>query len=382
MKILKYFKKFFPKFFVGIWLNHGRYHITTRKILSSGKINYDSFSFDKDVELDEMFKFLNKIQSQHFLTYIAVLDTGEFQGALPTVHFTDFPDFPEIKQYNDFDDILFKNHHLGWSVFSTISEMLHIQNIFKNVGVDFIFSPFLIPIVVKNRFSLSEECSLFIIAERDFNILAIFEHNQLLYGKYIRDVDQNEIIIEKTTQEIKEQGIVLDPLDTDIEKPEKFKHQSDSSFFDDEVSLDDDFYSSDNDFDLFDLDQNMENSTHSPLKKDDNKTEDDEFSAKLREIEDFVENELVEEELEAEKLKAELDINYQLILKAIKIGTKDFYGSSLYKSNFIQNCYILTNLRVENSFVQKIEDEFSFEVETLKVDLSELVIDLIGEELG
>ena len=204
------------------------------------------------------------------------------------------------------------------------------------------------------------------------------ELNSLLenWGEY------DEIIIEKTTQEIKEQGIVLDPLDTDIEKPEKFKHQSDSSFFDDEVSLDDDFYSSDNDFDLFDLDQNMENSTHSPLKKDDNKTEDDEFSAKLREIEDFVENELVEEELEAEKLKAELDINYQLILKAIKIGTKDFYGSSLYKSNFIQNCYILTNLRVENSFVQKIEDEFSFEVETLKVDLSELVIDLIGEELG
>ena len=32
--------------------------------------------------------------------------------------------------------------------------------------------------------------------------------------------------------------------------------------------------------------------------------------------------------------------------------------------------------------MQKIEDEFSFEVETLKVDLSELVIDLIGEELG
>ena len=194
-------------------------------------------------------------------------------------------------------------------------------------------------------------------------------HNVNANSIYVID-PQNESEYESTLEYINE-------LFTEADKEGKFEFASD-----DEVSLDDDFYSSDNDFDLFDLDQNMENSTHSPLKKDDNKTEDDEFSAKLREIEDFVENELVEEELEAEKLKAELDINYQLILKAIKIGTKDFYGSSLYKSNFIQNCYILTNLRVENSFVQKIEDEFSFEVETLKVDLSELVIDLIGEELG
>jgi hypothetical protein len=66
----------------------------------------------------------------------------------------------------------------------------------------------------------------------------------------------------------------------------------------------------------------------------------------------------------------------------MKLGTKDFYGNNLYSSNFIQNCYILTNLRVEGSFIQKIEDEFSFEVETIKIDLSELVIDLIGEELG
>ena len=388
MKILKYLKRFFPKFFVGIWLNHGRYHVTTRKILPSGKISYDNFSFDKDAELDKMFDFLNKIQSQHFLTYIAVLDVGEFQGALPTTRFTDFPKYPEIDQYNDFDDILFKNHSLGWSVFTTISEMLHVQNIFKNVGVDFIFSPFLIPIVVKNRFSLSEECSLFIIAEKDFNIFAIFENNKLLYGKYIRDIDQNEIIIESTKKEIEEQGIILDPLDTDIEKPERFKNQSDSSFFDDgldEVSLemeDENIYSLDDDFDLPDLNEKDNSNNKELLKKEDKEIEEDEFHAKLHEIEEFVENEFVEEEMEAEKLKAELDINYQLILKAMKLGTKDFYGNNLYSSNFIQNCYILTNLRVEGSFIQKIEDEFSFEVETIKIDLSELVIDLIGEELG
>ena len=383
MKILKFIERFFPKLFIGIWLNNGRYYLTSKKTLPSGKISIKNISFDKDAELEKMFDFLAKAQIENVVTYIGLIDNSKFQGAIPVVETKAYLWFSEINDYQDFDDILFKREREGWTLFSLKTEILQSQNIFKKAGLDFIFSPFLIPIAIQKRFQLPKNTSIFILAEKDLTIFSIFKGDKLLFGRYIDDVDLNEVFIEESKDEIEDNQLFqFDELDKNIDSSAKFKNQSDSTFFnEDEIELDD------LEIDQFDnldkRDKNLLDLDDLILKvEDDNRVRSE--AKGIEELQNFLDNDMKEENdfEETQQILGDMDLNYELIYQAIKTGVKTFYGNDIFESDFIENCYILTGLKISNSFIQQIEDEFSFETEKIRIELSELVVDLIGEELG
>jgi len=383
VKILKFIERFFPKLFIGIWLNNGRYYLTSKKTLPSGKISIKNISFDKDAELEKMFDFLAKAQIENVVTYIGLIDNSKFQGAIPVVETKAYLWFSEINDYQDFDDILFKREREGWTLFSLKTEILQSQNIFKKAGLDFIFSPFLIPIAIQKRFQLPKNTSIFILAEKDLTIFSIFKGDKLLFGRYIDDVDLNEVFIEESKDEIEDNQLFqFDELDKNIDSSAKFKNQSDSTFFnEDEIELDD------LEIDQFDnldkRDKNLLDLDDLILKvEDDNRVRSE--AKGIEELQNFLDNDMKEENdfEETQQILGDMDLNYELIYQAIKTGVKTFYGNDIFESDFIENCYILTGLKISNSFIQQIEDEFSFETEKIRIELSELVVDLIGEELG
>ena len=407
MNILKYVERFFPKLFIGIWLNNGRYYLTFKKVLPSGKTSIENSSFDKDEELESLFKTLSQAQTDNILTYIAILDDSDFQGAIPVTNTNEYLWFPEISEYKEFDDIVFKKDQNGWSIFTLSTELFHTQNKFKKSGLDFIFSPFLIPIVVQKKFKLPKSTSIFIFAEKNKTIFTIFKGDKLLFGRYIRNIDMNNIHIEDLQGEIEKNGILpFDNLSSDIDDSAKFKNQSDSTFFnEDEVALDDfidgfdnndskdhfeDAFKSSkhNEDDLLDLDLLLElDDKIEPVEDIDLTKNSDQQQVQYSQREDIAELEKfldkgLEDEIKAEKkILDEFSIDDNLVYQAISTSVETFYGNNVFESDFIENCYILTSLKVSNKFIQKIEDEFSFETEKIRVEMSELVVDLIGVEL-
>lgn len=385
MKILKFIERFFPKLFIGIWFNNGRYYLTAKKILPSGRTSIENISFDKDAEFKDLVEYLSKVQTENVVTYIALIDNSKFQGAIPVVENKAYLWFSEINEYNDFDDIIFKRKREGWTLFSLKTELLQAQNSFKLAGLDFIFSPFLIPLAIQNRFKLPKSTSIFIVAEKDLTIFSIFKGDKLLFGRYIEDIDLNEVFIEESKEEIEDNQLFqFNELDKNIDSSAKFKNQSDSAFFnEDEIELDD--FELDTTKSVDEKNKNLLDLDDLILKvEDENRrhSEEDDIS----ELQNFLDNDMVEEN-EFEKRQEnkeieEFDLNYELIYQAIKTGVKTFYSNDIFESDFIENCYILTSLKISNSFIQQIEDEFSFETEKIRVEISELVVDLIGEELG
>jgi hypothetical protein len=395
MGILRFIERFFPKVFIGIWTNKGRHYLHIRKVLPSGSTKNESISFDKDAEEDKFLDHLAKIQKNNIVTYIASLDQSLYQGAVPTINEIRYIEFSSVKNIDDFEDLLFQKGGENWTLFTKKTELIQHQNRFKKVGIDYIFSPFHIPMISQKKFKLSTNTSLFVVAEKDISVISIFKNNQLLFASKVEDIDSNEISIEESKNELaKEKVFEFGKLDKEIDKRDKFKNQSSSAFFDEGETIEFDIDDKDlNDFLKEDSEKNsIEDELNSfNLDKNSGIDEFDEISlereseskkSSFAEIEKFLNEDMEEEILEEKRLAQEFEIDYNLVYSAIKRGVHSFYHENLYQSDFIENCYILTSLKVENNFIQKIETEFSFETEKIRVDLSEIVTDLIGEELG
>jgi len=382
MKFSKFLERFFPKVLIGVWLNKGRYYLHTKHILPSGSSTSESMSFDADVELDKLFDYLGKIQQENIVTYIAILDQSKVQGAIPTAESSRYIDFKEVKEVEDFNDIIFKPQYGKWSIFSLKTEIIHIQNRFQQSGLDFIFSPFLLPIAIRKRFKLPESTSIYIFSEKEFTIFSIFKGDNLLYGVISDNIDHNDKLIEESKEEIENDKLFASgQLDSDIEKSEKYKDQASSIYFDEgevDVEIDkldeidnkrDELDIQDELFDLSILDEDDDNNSDSINKEDER-----------LDVGKFLDKEPVDED-KNEDLIPENEVNHQLIYEIMRVGVSSFYHEKEYPSDFIESCYILTSLKVDNSFMQKIEGEFSFETEKVRVNISELLVDLIGEEL-
>ncbi|EJF07640.1 hypothetical protein ThvES_00002330 [Thiovulum sp. ES] len=395
----KFLNRFFPKLFVGVWLNGEKYYLNVQKVTPSGGWESQSFSYDKTDE-QLVFKKLEKFQSEAIFTYIAFLDNSHFQGAIPTGRESEYLNFSEISKYDDFDDILFKKFGKEWSVYTLKSEILIFQNRYKSVGFDYIFSPFFLPISLQKRNQLINKTSLFAVVQDNAIVVSIFNGEKLLYGKYVDEVDFNEIDIEESKSEIEEDVFEISSdskLERDIETVSLRKNQSSSDFFEEELDLD-----------LFDLELDKEfPELETKDEEHERKTIDQEFASV-----DVLDNEMFSEKNEEPKIEdvtpiddgtldlekeIEIDLDesietledisdneeadYNFIYQAIRIGVDEFYNKELYQSDFIENTYIVTNKKVSNIFVQKLEKDYSFDVEKIRVDFSELIVELVKEEV-
>jgi hypothetical protein len=395
----KFLNRFFPKLFVGVWLNGEKYYLNVQKVTPSGGWESQSFSYDKTDE-QLVFKKLEKFQSEAIFTYIAFLDNSHFQGAIPTGRESEYLNFSEISKYDDFDDILFKKFGKEWSVYTLKSEILIFQNRYKSVGFDYIFSPFFLPISLQKRNQLINKTSLFAVVQDSVIIISIFNGEKLLYGKYVDEVDFNEIDIEESKSEIEEDVFEISSdskLERDIETVSLRKNQASSDFFEEELDLD-----------LFDLELDKEfPELETKDEENERKTIDQEFASvdvldnemfsekneepKIEEVTPIDDGTLdLEKEIEIdldesvdtlEHLSEDEEADYNFIYQAIRIGVDEFYNKELYQSDFIENTYIVTNKKISSIFIQKLEKDYSFDVEKIRVDFSELIVELVKEEV-
>jgi hypothetical protein len=425
---MKFLEKFFQKIFVGIYKGRKDYNIYVVEISITGKKTsyYETFEISDNTGFD---KYILELQTKTPVIYIAFLDTDILQGAIPTCNRHEAKKFPCVLHCKDFDDLMFHCYNDNWNIFTSRSGVLDFQEKYSSIGYDFLFSPFfLIKPLFKHDFP--QETTYYIFIEYEFTTLTILNGDKLLYGIYVKNIDENIEVIENVKTELEE-------LSDNEKTDEELKKERESEFeksiigkdnsdeFDDSLTdikdtLDDldDFQHVDelSDIDSFDLNQSFnenDNSDSSDSSKSDKlnsieatvktnkgleqphqeetKNQDEKLNF-IEESKNDLANEIdnIMEEVKEEGVEVENDeteelptIDKNFIYLQIKRSIKEFYESKLYEPDFIEKAYFITNLEeFDNDFTDKLIAEMGFPFEKITVDTPKLITNLAIDEVG
>ena len=292
---------------------------------------------------DAMKEFIFHYTHESPYFYISFLDNATEQGALPTCTKS------KLSYYYDLSESEYRCFNNNWSFYTAKSDLYTLEKKFSSIGVDFIFSPF---VVLYNFFKdkVSSNIALFVLIQEDSISLSVFEHNELLYAKYMQfDLLSEGDILSENNGSIEDDISDLDDISFD-----------DSIDLED-IDVDDQIESLEDFGDIEDLDS-------------------------IEDIDQFSENKDIEEELFESEDRLEdgdeehFQEDYQRF-SLIEKGVGLFYADERYKSTFIENIYIADSMGVSNDLKRYLEEEMFLNVYIRKIDLSVEVCELTKEEL-
>jgi len=335
----KIFESFYLKVLINIVVKRSSTLVYIELYSRKGAVESVHEEFNTTILDEDMFEFINTYIKESPYYYVAVLDTSAGQGAIPTCFKN------RLSDYCDLSNSEYKCYDEKWTYYTLKSELYTIEKTYKRIGIDFIFSPF---VVLANFFKdkITKKLALYAIIQDSFISIAVFESSQLLYGEHVDMQTSNEMEdILLSNDEIDEdlhldenEGIDLDNLD--VEESEE--------------SLDD--FSN-----IEDLDS-------------------------LEDIDEFSENKDVEEELlESEDVLEEsqegnFNEDYQRF-SLIQTSIGHFYKDEKYESKFIENIYIADCVGISSDLKKYLEEEMFLNVYIRHAEIDEEICDLAKKEL-
>jgi len=339
------FHKLYHKIFVNIVVHHHKSDIYIEQINNKGiVVDSTTKEFPTSTLTKEMQNFIREATLESPYNYIAILDKSTLQGALPTASKKEYAKYKDLSAY---EVIQVDNR---WSTYSEKGEIYRIKKEYEALPLDFIFSPFLLlERFFKDKLELS--MTLFLLIEKDFISLSVYDHSKLLYAEHLdleKATDNDEMLIyeDEFAQEDEDDGIDLDDI-TAIEDL-------------DDMELFDDFG------DIEDLDSidDIDDFSESKDIEEDNLTNIEEES-----------QEIVSNEADG------FNEDYQRFL-LIQTALNTFYKDDLYESEFIEHVYIADGVGVSHDLKRFLEEEMFLTVYTRKIDLTLALCELAKEEVN
>lgn len=337
MALSKVFQKYLSNIFVSIVKDNNEWNIYS-KVIKNGTIKDKSsqtFEISNNDELPVKMKaYLEKIQMDYNFAYISLFLDSMGQGAINGTTAIDFEkNSIDMKSVSHFD---IDNK---WSVYASYIDINSAKKLFNKVGLDFIYSPFMVQNQLIKSQKLKEKPTLYILNHQDSVTISVFENGNLLFGAYFQ-----------TTTDIGISGV-----------DEDWEHEAEEEGLDDLVELDpienDTTELSDLD-DLDDLDEDESSEDFEELKSDDKNSDIDNADSSL-----------------------ELYGKDTLIYKYLISSINEFYRNSLYKSNFIQTIVIDDGYEVSSDLIDMIENDLLMEIEMNKININEIVCDMSKMEV-
>ncbi len=173
-----------PHLFVAVIIRNKECIVThrllkDRKIALEYNMRFDLFNPDQ-LSL-EAINYINSLQMKYRFTYICYYLNRENQGALSG---TNRDDFKKLNiDFSKMDKLLFDNR---WCVYSSTKDISYIKNYFKEVGIDFIYSPFiLIEYLIKKEIK-EGGMQLFLLYDKDSVALSIYYGQKFLYSNFFK----------------------------------------------------------------------------------------------------------------------------------------------------------------------------------------------------
>ena len=328
----KFFENLYLKVFVNIVVSKSKSSVYIELCKDNRVINSDQEVFDTTTINADMEEFIHTYIDESPYFYISVLDTSDAQGAVPVCAKSEHAKF--------FDDSASKYicHEKKWTYYTSKSDLTAIQNSYDNIGVDFIFSPF----VLLNSFfkdKIDTHTAMFILIEENYLSLAVFENSQLLFAEHLdmQNYHEDELLIDNND------------LDLDLDINQEIEETDSLESLDDFTEIED----------LDDIEDIEEFSDAKDLEEELTIESEDDFPA--QESEGFNED-------------------YQRFL-LIQSAVNSFYKDKKYKSAFIETTYIADGVGVSTDLKRYLEEEMFLTAYIRHIDLNAQLAHIAKEEL-
>ncbi len=319
MGLLSSVKKRFIIQFVGVALLENSCKVYVKKIKNS-KVTYRAKkSFDiksKDQLSSEVINYLNALQQEHEQTYVALFLNTLGQGVIAGCNTGAYEKFGVDKK--NVKSICIDKE---FTIYASLIDIQWVDKIFQKVGLDFIFSPFLI----LNNFAKKEidndEVKLYILNTHNGLTIMIKQGKKLLYGSFFN-----------------------------IAKEENLLHE--------------DFENVDNSSDI-----NLEDELFEEF--------DDEGDSDLEEMQDLDDG----SEFDDEELQSRLSQQDARLVKYLDASLKEFYYSDLYDSAFISKAKIYDDAGMNEEVIRHIENELLLDTSAENINILDFVLEISEEEV-
>ncbi len=293
--------------------------------------------------------------------YLAMLDASSDQGAVPTC------DRHKMSLYKDLSTSKYLCIDDQWGCYTSALSLEEEIKRMGDIGVDFIFSPF---VLLKNFFSdkvVQKEAMYVLIQDLSLTI-AVFKEGKLLFGEYVDlhlevPMQEDTVLLDISAKEADAR------LDDEMPIEEEESVDLDEIELDNELTLDDeldDIDSLDNIEELGNLDDLSESSDLEQQLE-----ENLEAISTKENLEEF-ENGINTTEQSSEDFR-----RFSLIQRALD----HYYKDNRYESDFIEEIYVADGVHVSNDFKRLIQDEMFLTLYVRNIEIELEVCQLAKEEL-
>ncbi|MDX1810073.1 MAG: hypothetical protein R3331_11090 [Sulfurospirillaceae bacterium] len=347
-------RKYFSNLFVSIVSKENSY-IVFCKVIKNGKLKAKfEKEFDSSESVDtidaKLEKYLISLQEEYNFTYISLLLDSMGQGAINGVEAEDFEKFSVDAK--NIKSVKFKN----WSAYASFIDINWAHKIYSNVGLDFIYSPFVLLYYMLSQHRPQKNVVLYMLNQQDSITLSIFKDGVLSFG-----------VFAKMTE------------DTNLDE---FNNIDDWEDEEEETNIVDDvdLLNTNNDDDIGEEFSALEDLTD--LESDTQKIATETFLDVTEEVEDHISEEENPEydNVEIDMSDIELYGRDMKIYKILNRTLREYYGNSIYESDFISKMIIFDGYDMSQEILQSIEHELLLTLETYKINVSEIVCDLSIKE--
>jgi hypothetical protein len=308
--------------------------LSKKNVIKSVEQNFDTKFIN-----EKMLTFISSYVNESPFYYISILDTSVSQGAIPTCSKN------QLGRYHDVSSCEYRCFRDKWSYFTSQSDLYVLEKQYKQIGLDFIFSPF---VLMANFFKdkIDSHLAMFVLVEENYLSLAIFDNSELLFAKHL-DVRNHK----------DEESVLV--YEDDV---------NDLNFeLDDGIDLED--ISAIDNMDAMDDFGNIEDL--------DTLEEIDEFSDSKDLEEEFYE---AGTSLSNSSSAGGISEDYHRFL-LIQNSVKRFYADDKYDGKFVESVYIADGCGISSDLKGYLEEEMFLSVYVRKIDLAMQVCEMAKAEL-
>ncbi|DAB35043.1 MAG TPA: hypothetical protein CFH82_02270 [Sulfurospirillum sp. UBA12182] len=347
MSLNKAVQKYFSNVFVSVIRYSSEWQLYAKVIKNGALVKKFSKVFPS--ESDEVLgkdleNYIDELYDGYHFVYVAFFLNSMGQGALKGISNADFE-----KNSIDIKNVTSLKFEDKFSIYASYIDINWARNIFKNVGLDFIFSPFCLTYNLLLNNATSQTRALYLLNHEDFISISVYEGKELLFGSFFKTSTNENLVageeIDNWDEAEDEKGVSnLIELDSIEEDSGEFSSLED---------LDD----------LNDLDSSQNEASEATF-------------SDLDEEEKTLGHFSTPDESSLELFGREL-----LVYKYLFSSIKEFYHNDLYESDFIEKIVIFDGYEVSSDLIELIENELMMDIELHKIDLGESICDMAMKEI-
>lgn len=332
----KLFESLYNKVFINIVVGRSQTIVYIEECSKNSVLKTHSKSFDTLGINNKMHEYIDSFSSESPFHYISILDTSSSQGAIPTCSSR------EMSVFHNLESSKYICHKNQWAFYTSKPDLELLQENYSKIGVDFIFSPF---VILSNFFKdkIDAHLALYILIEDNNITICVFDNSKLLFGEHIdMEHDDNEELMMDENSE--------DDIDLELE----------GSIDLEDIDAMSDIEGLDDFGDIEDLDA-------------------------IDEIDEFAESD--DEEEFSDEIDEPISVDtegfnedYQRFI-IIQNSINRFYKDARYESKFVESIYVADGIGVSGDLKKYLEEEMFLNVYVRHVDLCAEVCEMAKAEL-